>query len=239
MADSANLQAALYLAAAGLPVFPVRISQNPVTQRFDKQPCISGWQTRATTDEAAVREFWHVFPGAVPGLALGQAGLVVLDADQHGGPDGVTAFRELVEQHGLPPGVVRVDTAGSGEHWVFRNLARDPLGNREGVLPGGINMRGHGGFIVAPGAIRADGQRWAEPEQGLKLTASFQAGTIPEIPSWLVDLIRPSAANANEPPEQSPTRVFQPSKPSRDGLCRPGTGKRVCTGGSGSARHPQ
>jgi hypothetical protein len=148
--EGSNLDAALELAAAGLPVFPVRITHNPVTLRFNKQPCIGGWQTRATTDEVAIREFWHLFPYAVPGLALGQASLVVLDADRHGGPDGVSAFRDLAAHHGLPEGVVRINTAGSGEHWVFRNLADDPLGNGEGVLPGGINIRGHGGFIVAP-----------------------------------------------------------------------------------------
>ena len=153
MTNDQNLQAALELAAAGLPVFPVRITYNQGTGRFDKQPCIKGWQTRATTNEAEVRELWHLYPYAAPGLALGQADLVVLDADRHGGPDGVSAFRELATRYGLPAGVVRINTAGSGEHWVFRNLTDDPLGNGEGVLPGGINMRGHGGFIVAPGAV--------------------------------------------------------------------------------------
>jgi hypothetical protein len=155
MTNEPNLKAALELAAAGLPVFPVRITYNRATLRFDKQPCIKGWQTKATTDEAAIRNFWHLHPYAAPGLALGQASLVVLDADRHGGPDGVSAFQELVARYGLPKGVVRINTAGSGEHWVFRNLADEPLGNGEGVLPGGINMRGHGGFIVAPGGHTA------------------------------------------------------------------------------------
>jgi hypothetical protein len=190
MTNDQNLQAALELAAAGLPVFPVRITYNQGTGRFDKQPCIKGWQTRATTNEAEVRELWHLYPYTAPGLALGQAGLVVLDADRHGGPDGVTAFRELATRYGLPQGVVRINTAGSGKHWIFRNLADDPLGNGEGVLPGGINMRGHGGFIVAPGAVRPDGQRWREPEGALRLASSYAVGTMPEIPGWLVDLIR-------------------------------------------------
>jgi hypothetical protein len=190
MTEKTNLEAALELAAASLPVFPVHVAYNPMTLKFDKHPCIKGWQTKATADEAAIHEFWHVFPNAVPGLALGQAGLVVLDADRHGGPDGVSAFRDLAARHGLPEGVVRINTAGSGEHWVFRNLTDDPLGNGEGVLPGGINMRGHGGFIVAPGALRPDGQRWREPEDGLRLASSYAAGNVPEIPQWLVDLIR-------------------------------------------------
>jgi Bifunctional DNA primase/polymerase, N-terminal len=190
MTEKTNLTAALELAAVGLPVFPVHVAYNSMTLKFDKHPCIKGWQTKATAAEAAIHEFWRMFPSAAHGLALGQARLVVLDADRHGGPDGVSAFHDLAARHGLPEGVVRIDTAGSGEHWVFRNLTDDPLGNGEGVLRGGINMRGHGGFIVAPGALRPDGQRWCEPGDGLRLASSYAAGTVPEIPQWLVDLIR-------------------------------------------------
>ncbi len=86
--------------------------------------------------------------------------------------------------------MVKVNTAGSGEHWIFRNLADDPLGNGEGVLPGGINIRGRGGFIVAPGAIRPDGMRWIEPEDNSKLITAAREDTLPEIPSWLVGMIR-------------------------------------------------
>jgi hypothetical protein len=148
MAEASNLDAALKLAIAGLPVLPVRITYNEATGRFDKQSCVAGWKTRATTDPAQIREFWRQFPDAVPGIALGQAGLGVVDADRHGGPDGVSAFRQLTDQHGLPAGAVCIETAGFGEHWVFRNISDDPLGNGEGVLPGGINMRGYGGFVV-------------------------------------------------------------------------------------------
>jgi hypothetical protein len=200
MADPRNLDAALELSEAGLPVFPVRITHNLVTLKFNKRPCITGWQDKATCDEAAVREFWHLFPNAVPGVALGRAGLVVLDADRHDGPDGVRAFHELARRHHLPAGVVRINTAGSGEHWVFRNLVDDPLGNGEGVLPGGINM--------APGAVRPDGQLWREPDDGLRLASSFAAGTIPEIPQWLVDLIRAPQAVASREYKHAAVQEF-------------------------------
>ncbi|GEO18686.1 DUF3987 domain-containing protein [Microvirga aerophila] len=216
MTNEQNLKAALELAAAGLPVFPVRITYNPVTRKFNKQPCITGWQTKATANEAAVRQFWDLFPYAVPGAALGRSGLVVLDADRHGGPDGVSAFHELAARYGLPKGVIRIKTAGSGEHWVFRNLANDPLGNGEGVLPGGINMRGHGGFIVAPGSVRPDGERWREPDGGLRLGSSFVAGTIPEIPHWLVDLIRSHKALDRELPNDQPIQPEQPAVTERE-----------------------
>jgi hypothetical protein len=198
MSNSANLTTALALAHVGLPVFPVLVSHNQRTSKWDKRPLISGWQDKATSDEAAVRAFWRQYPRALPGLALGRAGLVVLDADRHGGPDGVSAFRELANQHGLPAGSVMVNTAGFGEHWIFRNCPEDPLGNGEGVLPGGINMRGRGGFIVAPGAVRPDDARWSEPEGGTTLVQAYQAGTLPLIPDWLVQMIRPHRSDGSK-----------------------------------------
>jgi hypothetical protein len=193
-----NLTAALALAAAGLPVFPVLVSHNQRTGKWDKKPLSSGWQEKATSDEAAVRAFWRQYPEALPGLALGRAGLVVLDADRHGGPDGVHAFQDLVTRYGLPAGAVKVNTAGSGEHWVFRNCPEDPLGNGEGVLPGGINMRGRGGFIVAPGAVRPDGARWTEADRGPTLIEAYRAGSLPIIPNWLVQMIRPHRSDSSD-----------------------------------------
>jgi hypothetical protein len=183
-------------------VIPVRITFNQATGRFDKQPFIAGWKTRATTDPAQVRESWRPYPNAAPGIALGQAGLVVLDTDRHGGSDGVSAFRKLRQQHALPPGVVYVETAGSGEHWIFRNLPDGPLGNGEGGLPNGINIRGHGGFIVAPGAIRPDGRRWREPDGAARLREAFPAGSIPIIPQWIVDLIRRLDRDSTDAPHR-------------------------------------
>jgi Bifunctional DNA primase/polymerase, N-terminal len=199
MVGNVNLEAALGLSTVRLSVFPVRIAYNASTERWDKRPFITGWQDRATTVESAIHEFGCLYPQAVPGIALGCAGLVVLDADRHGGPDGVSAFQALVTEHGLPEGCVKVNTAGSGEHWIFRNLDDDPLGNAEGVLPGGINMRGRGGFIVAPGAVRPDGRGWSEPEDGPKLIDAFREGTLPEIPRWLVELIRSGPKEQRSP----------------------------------------
>lgn len=46
------------------------------------------------------------------------------------------------------------------------------LGNGEGRLPKGINVRGRGGFVVAPGAVRPDGVTW-KPTPGFELTQAF------------------------------------------------------------------
>jgi hypothetical protein len=111
-----NLQAALDLAGAGLPIFPARVSWE--NGRWKKQPITKGWQVERA-DQGRVRASWRQYPKAVPGIALGRAGLVVIDVDRHGGPDGVATFDKLVAEYGgLPPGPV-VRTASGGFHYYF------------------------------------------------------------------------------------------------------------------------
>src|SRR5688572_18479619 len=93
-----NLLAALSLGIARIPILPVRVCLNARSNCWNKQPYISGWQEKATVDPDEINEFWDTYPDALPGIALGKAGLVVLDADRHGGPDGVQAMHELTAQ---------------------------------------------------------------------------------------------------------------------------------------------
>ena len=74
-----NLDTASELAAAGLAIFPAVVEQRGDT--WTKRPLIAGWQQRATTDAARIRDWWHRWPDAVPGIELGRAGLVAVDAD--------------------------------------------------------------------------------------------------------------------------------------------------------------
>src|SRR5262245_51036555 len=73
-ADNPNLTAALSLASAGLPVFPVGL---------DKRPLLVGWQEKASTDDEQIRQWWGSYPTALPAIVVGRAGLVVIDCDRH------------------------------------------------------------------------------------------------------------------------------------------------------------
>ena len=192
----ANLAAALHIANAGLPVFPVRLSQANDGE-WRKSPAISGWQQAADTNEAVINDWWRQFPDAAPGIALGRCGLVVVDPDRHRhGADGVSAFAELVgRNNGLPVHPV-TRTAGGGEHHYFRQRTDEPLGNRPGDLPAGICVRGAGGFVVAPGAIRPDGAAWLSDESAPELASALTRRDIPVMPAWLHNLIRHEATAA-------------------------------------------
>jgi hypothetical protein len=186
-----NLAAALRYASGGLRVLPVHVYQDE-GKRWKKRPCIKGWQERASSDVAVIERWWNEFPGALPGIELASAGLIVIDADRHEAEkDGVAAFAELSEGYPDHPPQPRTLTAGLGEHFFFRQPSGVCLGNAEGDLPPGINVRGAGGFVVAPGAIRPDGAIW-EPAPGFPdLVDAFQAGLIPLVPNWFVDILKP------------------------------------------------
>jgi len=93
--DSFNLQVALDHAAAGMPVFPVRVLRGP-NGKWQKRPAIKKWQQAATLDVDQIGRWWSEFPEALPGIELGRSGLFVVDADRHdSNADGVRAFATL------------------------------------------------------------------------------------------------------------------------------------------------
>jgi hypothetical protein len=83
-------------------------------------------------------------------------------------------------------------------HHIFLNSAG--LGNGVGGFKGlGIDIRGLGGYIVAPGTGRPDGGRWTPRDGSPDLIEAIQSGTLPEVPEWVIDLIRQT--NRVEPEE--------------------------------------
>jgi hypothetical protein len=180
-----NRDAALALAATGIPVFPAIVSWNEKAGKLDKRPAITGWQVGATMDPTQIGEWWRVYPEAVPGIELGRAGLVVIDLDRHpGAPDGVAAFKELCGEYRLAEQPVTL-TASNGYHVYFKQPDGEPFGNGRGNLPDGIDVRGKGGWVVAPGAVHVRGEWKADPKRpGL-------GGSIPALPPFLVEKILP------------------------------------------------
>src|SRR5215831_14755923 len=173
LADNSNLTAALSLTAAGLPVFPA----GP-----DKRPLLAGWQEKATTEEEQIRKWCDAYSPALPAIVVGRAGLVVIDCDRHpGGNDGIKAFNRLLSANGGNLADVPITkTANGGAHLFFKQPKGEPLGNGRGQLPDGIDVRGIGGFVIAPGAVLPDGKRWQIVNGRPLLADAFEAGTIPD-----------------------------------------------------------
>jgi Protein of unknown function (DUF3987)/Bifunctional DNA primase/polymerase, N-terminal len=201
--DQPNLTAALSLAAMGLPVFPAAP---------DKRPLLVGWQKKASSEPEQIRSWWRAHPDALPAIFVGGAGLLVIDCDRHpGGNDGIEAFNRLLSANGGSlADVPMTKTARGGAHLFFKQPKGKALGNGRGELPDGVDVRGVGGYVIAPDAQLPDGKRWQSVNGRPLLADAFKAGTIPELPEWLADIIHPSR-RSNGGAVDEDTRVFDKS----------------------------
>ncbi len=135
------ITAARAYAARGLPVFPCEPS--------GKRPLTKHGHLDASTRSDQLRHWWSRWPTANIGLPTGAAsGLLVLDEDpRHGG----TASLEALEgKHGSLPATATIGTGGGGRHHVLKYPAGEIIRNSAGKLGPGLDVRGEGGYIVAP-----------------------------------------------------------------------------------------
>src|SRR5262245_1687298 len=86
-----------------------------------------------------------------------------------------------------------VRTPRDGIHVYFRQPATI-LTNRRGHLPAGVDIRGAGGFVVAPGAVFPDGRCYGPIASQPDLVSAFAAQTIPAVPAAIVALVDPPRA---------------------------------------------
>jgi hypothetical protein len=170
---------ALDYARRGWHVFPCKPS--------NKAPYIAGGLNRATTDPDVIAEWWGQWPHAMIGVRMGEvSGVWALDPDgpaEPGTADGRANWSELVAKNGGCPATHTHRTPGGGLHLLFKWREDQPITNREGRLKGlGINVRGNGGYVIAPPSCRHDGKTYdiAEPRDLFNFA---------EAPERLYDLI--------------------------------------------------
>lgn len=144
--QTSNALLAQELANDGFKIFPC----DPETKR--PMPGVK-WRDTATAERKLVKRWWKRWPDAMPGLPTGDAnGLSVVDLDQRPDKDGLTAYREK----GLDPEAASVvsQTAGGGLHLYF---AHEP-GVTNSASKAGLDIRGEGGYVIAPGATAKNGK---------------------------------------------------------------------------------
>ena len=170
-AKTDKLTAALDLASEGFRVFPVRA--------LDKRPAVTAWQEWATEDEGRIRAHWTESPADNIGIVCG-GGLIVLDVD---GAIGAKSLAALEAQHGPLPDTCRVSTPGGGTHYYFSG---PDVGNSACKIGDKLDIRGRGGYVVAPGSSTAKGA----------YTVANAADPAP-VPKWLLALCNRPREKAN------------------------------------------
>lgn len=143
------LEWALYYANLGWRVLPLGEGSDA------KKPRIRAWQDDATEDVATITAWWSDWPNAGIGLATGEgSGFDVLDVD---GDVGAASLAELVARHDLLLETMEVST-GRGRHLYFQH--HPGLRNSAGKLAPGLDVRGDGGYVVAPPTLHPSGTRY-------------------------------------------------------------------------------
>ena len=163
-------EAAIALAAKGMRVFPC-IERS-------KEPAVSGGFKRATTDQNIVAGWWRTREFNI-GIATGAgSGLWVVDID---GDDGEQTMRKLESAYGTLPPTIEAIT-GRGRHLYFRWSTGDEVRNTQDnpVMPG-IDVRGEGGYVLAPPSIHPSGCAYA--------WSVDSADGFADAPDWLITLV--------------------------------------------------
>jgi hypothetical protein len=146
---TATLSAAIEYAKRGWAVFPCRLDKTPLTTHgfYD-----------ASTDLVRIAQWWEVWPDASIGIATGAVSdLVVLDIDpRHGGNE---SYEELIRVHGELPETPEALTGGGGRHLYLAHPGL-VVPNSAGKLGPGLDVRGDGGYVIAPPSPHPTGKRY-------------------------------------------------------------------------------
>ena len=195
------MESALGYALRGWRVFPLHgVDANgctcgkPDCERQGKHPRTEHGLDDATRDVARIRDWWQRWPNANIGIATGAAsGLVVLDIDPR--HSGLKTLEALKRKHGGVPRTLTVLTGSGGHHAYFAHPGHTKIRNSSGRLGDGIDVRGDGGYVVAPPSVHRSGNHYkivreAEPApmppwvdastNGTTAIASTVADAIPE-----------------------------------------------------------
>jgi hypothetical protein len=141
------LEAALAYAARGWLVFPcVPGTKRPATVRGFLE---------ATTDAERIRQWWAKDPTANVAIRTGrESGIVVLDVDPQSG--GFESLRALERAHERLPDTRSANTPRGGLHFYFLHPGVE-VPSSVGKLAPGLDIKGDGGYVLAPPSRTADG----------------------------------------------------------------------------------
>ena len=167
-------EAAAALAYRGWPVFPCR--------RRGKRPLTPHGFQDATTDPEQIKAWWKRWPKANIGYATGN--LVVVEVD---GELGLRTRTRLTAEGRTWPVTLTSMSGRPGLHFYYRPPSGVRVANAAGLSPAGrgigpgIDVRGHGGYVVVPPSVHPSGRvyRW-----------SVRAEPAP-LPLWMLEALRP------------------------------------------------
>lgn len=175
-----------------------------------KMPLVK-WTKESTDDPEQIRKWETLKARTGWGVDCGKSGLAVLDIDSGKVSTALDCLTGLEFEYGDLPRTLTIRTPSGGYHRIYKGGIRNSASSKLGA---GLDTRGSGGFIVAPGS------------PGYEV---IDQTIIDEVPSWLVDLVgRPAERTEIPEPEdvavdsdtavQLATRFLHNAEPAIEGL---------------------
>jgi len=118
--------------------------------------------------------------GIITGAISGN--VFVVDVDIGPGKQGDDSFEELQLANDDLPITLESKTGGGGRQFFLRAPAGMPIVTDKNVLGPGIDVRGEGGFVVAPPSLHKSGRRY-----------EMDWEEIADSPAWLLDMVEMGA----------------------------------------------
>lgn len=154
MSKNRLLEAAItYATKYGWAVFPIR--------KETKKPLTPHGCKDAKKNVGAIKAWWNRHPEANIGIATGSiSNLIVIDEDVDDDRDinGYHSIEAWQKDNGRLPETVRSITGRGGYHSFYQYSGAD-IKNRTGLLDG-VDVRGEGGYIIAPPSIHPNGTEY-------------------------------------------------------------------------------
>jgi Bifunctional DNA primase/polymerase, N-terminal/Primase C terminal 1 (PriCT-1) len=177
-------------AAADWAIFPLHTPagdgcscRKPGCENVGKHPRTANGLKDATADPELLLKWWSMWPQANVGVRTGaESGIVILDVDPcRGGDD---ALHGLERAHGALPATIEALTGGGGRHIYFKHPGQE-IRNSADKLGPGLDIRGDGGYVVAPPSIHASGRAycWA-------VDSGPDDVELAELPGWLAQRLK-------------------------------------------------
>lgn len=167
--NTINLEAALLAADRGWYVFPT-VGSKAKSYQEAKIP-LGRWREISSNCPNQIIAWAHEYPQAYFAVDCAKSGVIVVDADKAkegssscGVDNIIKLFRE--QQIEIDELAYVIDTPSGGLHLYFNNPQN--LKNRKGSMPEGIDIKGHGGCVIAPGVVIGDG-RCYKARRGVKM----------------------------------------------------------------------
>jgi len=175
-------------AAAAAALLARGWSPIPLVAR-DKRPLLPWEPYRHRPPLPAELAFWRArWPEANVGIVTGAvSGLVVLDVDPEKG--GEASLAALEATFGRLPATLSVRTGGGGRHLYFAHPG-EPVPCAVGLRPG-LDVRGDGGYVVAPPSIHPSGRPYRFEGEADRPPAP--------LPGWLAALLAEARRRPGHP----------------------------------------